>query len=53
MGCRGDDVGVGERGLCDASCDEAGNVRHVGEEVGAVFCADGFHTCVVDNAGVC
>jgi hypothetical protein len=52
VGGGGDDVGVGEGGGDHVRGDEAGDVRHVGEEVGADGFGDGAHAGVVDQAAV-
>ena len=48
----GDDVAVGERVVHDVRGDEAGDVRHVGHEVGAHLVADLPHALVVVVARV-
>ena len=49
-GCH--DVRIVEGGVVDFGCDQAGNVRHVDDQVAADFVRDRAHALVVDGAAV-
>lgn len=52
MGGGGDDVGVGKGAGEDLGSDEAGDVSHVGQQVGVGLVADLAHALIVDKTAV-
>ena len=49
----GDDIGVFEGRRNDTRCDEAGDVSHIDNEIGAHFVGDLTHASIIDQPAVC